>query len=167
MESKTYLLVFSILLTYYSYLCDICKGKKGTDCMFTVGYDDKGIYSCTPELGEEGMECRRSSVEGNISSCESAFDEIYNILLIPYFIFDSGSCEKINNNCYYGEKDGKCHLRKCEELTDNCTSLQYCDSYKNTCKINDCQGINNEKNCTIITLDENNYLNYDFLNVNI
>ena len=100
MESKTYLLVFSILLTYYSYLCDICKENKGQNFGNIVGYDDEGIYACSSDNGEEGGDCRRSSVEGNISSCESAFDEIKNKFQFK-FIFDSGSCEKINNKCYY------------------------------------------------------------------
>ena len=161
MESKTYLLVFSILLTYYSYLCDICgEIYYSHDCGVTAGYDELGIYSCTFENREEGVQCLRSLVKGNISSCESAVDEIIDILQPSSldFNFDSGSCEKINNNCYYDENDRKCHLRKCEELKDNCTSLQYCGFYENTCKINDCQGINNEKNCKIITLDKNNKL---------
>ena len=36
-------------------------------------------------------------------------------------------------------------MRKCEELKDNCASLQYCGFYEDVCKINDCQGFNNEK----------------------
>ena len=126
-------------------------------CTVTVGYDDDGIYAC---IFDTDGSCKRSSVKGNISSCESAFNEIKDKF---YFnrIVDGSSCEKINNNCYYDENDKNCHLRKlrkCEELTNNCDSLQYCGFYENTCKINDCQGINNEKNCTIITLDKNNTL---------
>ena len=47
MESKTYLLFFSILLAYYSYLCDRCEEYKGSDCFENAGFDDKGIYYCT------------------------------------------------------------------------------------------------------------------------
>ena len=135
MESKTYLLVFSILLTYYSYLCDICKRKvSNRECECTVGYDELGIYSCFwVSFPIFGGECKRSSVNGTISSCESAFDDIKDRVSYEYYIFDIGTCEKINNTCYYDEIDENCHLRKCEELKDNCTSLQYCDSYENTC----------------------------------
>ena len=97
MESKTYLLFFSILLAYYSYLCDRCEEYKGSDCFENAGFDDKGIYCCTSN--NYGENCYRVTVNVNISSCESAFDEIKDIFRVTFFIFDSGSCEKINNNC--------------------------------------------------------------------
>ena len=97
MESKTYLLVFSVLLTYYSYLCNICEKMDAFGCGSTAGYDDEGIYKCTYD--DSDSLCYRSKVEGTISSCESAIDEIKNILKLPFdFIFDTSSCEKINNN---------------------------------------------------------------------
>ena len=154
MVSKTYLLVFCVLLTYYSYLCKLCLYLENNECERYVGYDSDGFYQCY--FGFYGSCDRRNII---ISGCESAFDELLQIFQnnISNLIIDVVDiCEKINDNCY--NQNGTCHMRKCEELTDNCASLPYCGSYENVCKINDCQGFNNEQNCTIITLDENNKL---------
>jgi len=121
-----------------------------------LGYDANGVYRC--EWQRANDTCFRIQMNINISSCESAFDDIIKSIGNPSFLhyIDTDSCKYISNNCYY--KNDNCHLRKCEELTDNCTTLPYCGFFENICKINDCQGFNNETNCTIINLDENNKL---------
>ena len=102
MNAKT-LIVFCVLLIYYSYLCDICGTiNDGQACSRQLGYDANGIYRCQWDIIVKEI-CYRTQVNFKISSCESAFDDIIKSIQNPTILcnIDIGSCGYINNNCYY------------------------------------------------------------------
>ena len=155
---NAYLLIFCISLNYYCYLCYAsCSSYQASDppCETYAAYDIYGYHVCRILSNGKYNYCGQTDTF-TITDCESAYSIINKK---GRKIRDNGLCEGIPSDlgkCVYD--NGKCVIKKCEELTNGCESFPNCGTYGDVCKINDCQGFSTEGDCKIKTLDENNML---------
>ena len=105
---RVYLLVFLVLLTYYSYLCLLCTQTSLSECARHILYDRRGIFRCLIQNDT----CVKSGAY-SFPDCQNATDTVINMVGENYII-ENGLCEYLDNNCY--TDNNRCYLIKCENL---------------------------------------------------
>ena len=129
-------------------------------------WDESDCGSCNKsECGNPGCEYQISLVteavtcwwDGEQSHLDASktFDSPYCIGINNEFeIIKDKICSHYSNNTGLCVSNGtKCEYKKCEELFDNCTTLNHCVKSGNSCKVNNCQGYITLEDCKNIFLN--------------